>query len=166
MFGIWYAVMYLILLVEGGLSLWLNLVTAVAFGAAAAYVILRFTRGTARAFAADRGGIWLGKTTATASPQRLGWEHIHQLTISSYPRGSMLQVLLASGTPATGRLRQLASLALMSMPLGVRRTRPELLIVLPDPPRYRVPLADVTPDELRSALSALAPATLPIETLP
>ncbi len=54
----------------------------------------------------------------------------------------------------------------MALPLGIRMARPELLTVLPDPPRYRVPLAKVTPDELRSALSGLAPATLAIEILP
>jgi hypothetical protein len=155
--------MYLILLVAAGFPLWMNLVTLVFFGAAAFYAVRRFTRGTCRAFAADDGGIWLGKESAPASPQRLGWQQIHQLTISSYPHGSMLEILLAPGTPAPGRLRQMASLALLSQPLGIRKARPELVTVLPDPPRYRVPLADVTPDELRAALSALAPAALPIE---
>jgi len=169
--GVWifpviYSVMYLILLVAAGFPLWMNIVTLVFFGASAVYAVRRFTRGTTRAFAADDRGIWLGKKTAQAGPLRLGWEQIRQLTISSYPHGSMLEILLASGTPAPGRLRQAASLALLSQPLGIRKVRPELVTVLPDPPRYRVPLADVTPDELGAALSALAPAVLPIETLP
>jgi hypothetical protein len=166
MFGVWYALMYLCLLWAAGLPLWFNLVTLAVFGGAAAYTITRFTRGLSRAFAADNGGIWLGRNSGTARQVRLGWEQIRQLTISSNPRGSMLEILLNSGAPATGRLRQAASLVQMSLPLGIRRSRPELLTVLPDPPRYRVPLADVTPDELRSALSALAPATLAIEILP
>jgi hypothetical protein len=53
----------------------------------------------------------------------------------------------------------------MSLPSGIRRAKPELLTVLPDSPRYQVPLARVTPDELKSALSALAPSALLIQTL-
>ena len=166
MFCVWYAVIYLCLLWQGGLTFWFNVLVLAVFGAAAAYTIMLFTKASTRAFAADGGGIWLGKKTATARPVRLGWEEVSQLTISSYPNGSILQIVLDSGAPATGRLRHVASLALMSLPLGIRRSRPELLTVLSDPPRYRVPLARVSPDELRSALSGLAPATLAIEMLP
>jgi hypothetical protein len=166
MFCLWYAVIYLCLLAFAKDPLWFNLVALLVFGAAAAYLTTRFLKASSRAFAADQGGIWLGKKTATSRPLRLEWDQIRQLTISSYPHGAILQVILGSGAPATGGRRQLASLALMSLPLGIRRARPELLTVLPDPPRYRVPLAKVTPDDLRSALSALAPATVGIEMLP
>lgn len=166
MFCVWYAVMYLFLLAVAKDPLWFNLIVLAAFGAAAAYLIVRFSKASSRAFAADLCGILLGKATATSRTLRLEWDQIRQLTICSSPYGSILQVMLGSSALATGRRRQLASLALMSLPLGIRRARPELLTVLPDPPRYRVPLAQVTPDDLRSALSALAPATLAIEMLP
>jgi hypothetical protein len=165
LFGVWYAGMYLCLLAVAGFSLWENLVVLALFAAAAGGTIIWFNRGTSRAFAADDSGIWLGKQTAMSVRQRLSWEQIRQLTISAQPHGSMLQVLLVSGVPVTGRFRQAASLALMVLPLGIRRTKPELLTVLPDPPRYQVPLARVTPSELKSALSALAPSAVLIETL-
>jgi hypothetical protein len=167
MFSFWYTVMYLVWLFVGRRDpSWFNLVVLAAFAVADIVVTVVFIQATYAAFVADHGGIWLGKKTATRSPQRLSWEQIRQLTISSYPHGSMLQVMLDSGAHATSRLQQMASLALMALPLGVRKTTPGLLTLLPDPPRYRVPLARVTPDELRSALSALAPAALPIEILP
>ena len=164
--SLWYAVMYLGWLLEGRHPLRFNLVVLAAFAGADIVVTIWLIRATYPAFTADHGGIWLGKKTATKSPQRLSWEQVRHLTISSYPHGSMLQVILDSGAAATSRVRQMAGLVLMSLPLGVRRTTPGLLTLLPDPPRYRVPLARVTPDELRSVLSALAPATLPIEVLP
>lgn len=166
MFSFWYAVIYLAWFLEDRHPPWFDPVVLAAFAGADITVVIVFTRATNRAFTADRGGIWLGKKTATKNPQRLVWEQIRQLTISSYPHGSMLQVVLDSNARATSRLRQLASLALMSLPLGIRRTTPGLLTLLPDPPRYRVPLARVTSEELKSALSGLAPATLPIEILP
>jgi hypothetical protein len=163
LFPVWYAVMYVALLFETRQRLWFNLVMLAALGAAAAAVVVILAKTQSLAFAADDGGIWLGKNNRAARPLRVGWEQVRQLTISSYQHGSILQVLLNSGATPTTRGRQIASLALVSLPLGIRRARPGLLTVLPDPPRYRVPLARVTPEELRSALSGLAPATLPIE---
>ena len=164
MFCVWYAVLYLCLF--PWLPLWYDLVVLAVFSATAVYMIMAFTKAGWRAFAADDGGIWLGKNNVPDRRVRLEWEQIRQLSISAYPHGSILQVLVDSGTPTTGRRDRIVNLALMLLPLGVRRARPELLTVLPDPPRYRVPLAKVTPDELRSALSGLVPATLAIEILP
>jgi hypothetical protein len=166
MFSVWYAGMYLCLLLVAGFSLWYNLVVLAAFSAAAAFMTRSVTKASHRAFAADHGGIWLGKNTAGARRVRLEWQQVRQLSISSHPHGSVLQILVNSGIPATGRRERIVNLALVLLPLGIRRARPELLTVLLDPPRYRVPLAKVTPDELRSALSGLAPATLAIEMLP
>jgi hypothetical protein len=153
------ACLVLVLLVKDPLAI--NLFYLVGMGAAVAVVTVVFSRARSRAFAADQGGVWLGKNTAR--PLRLGWEQIRQLTISSDPRGAVLQILLSSGAHPTGIAQQLASLALLFVPFGLRRARPGLLTVLPDPPRYRVPLSEVTPEELRSALAALAPAAVPIE---
>jgi hypothetical protein len=164
--GIWMiyageAVAYVAVVLLGKYSLAINLMYLVAMGAAVATVFVVFRRARYRAFAADQSGVWLGKSSAR--PLRLGWEQIRQLRISSDPHGAVLQILLNPGARPTGTGRQLASLTLMFVPFGFGRARPGLLTVLPDPPRYRVPLAQVTPEELRSALSGLAPATLPIE---
>lgn len=161
-FSIWYAGFYLYLLWVAGPALWYNLVALVALGAAAATVTIVFSKAKSPAFGADSGGIRLGKKVAR--PVRLEWEHIRQLKISSDKHGSVLQILLDTSARPTGRVRQLASLALFAfVPMGFRRARPGLLTVLPDPPRYQVPLAQVTPEKLRSALSALAPPAIPIE---
>jgi len=165
-FGFWYVVIYVVLWLEDGHQLWFRLVVLVALAAAWTGVTMLLSRAMFPAFAADADGIWLGKQAVRRSPERIGWEQVRQLTISSSPHGSVLQVLLGVDAPATSRLRQAASLALMAVPFGLRRTRPALLTVLPNPPRYRVPLARVTPAELAAALSAQAPATVPIQVLP
>jgi len=165
-FGVWYVLIYLGALLEDGHELWFSLVSLVIIGGVCGYATYLLARATFLAFEVDADGIWLGKKSASRSPERIGWEQVRQLTISSSRHGSVLQILLGPDVPATGRLRQAASLALMSVPLGLRRTRPGLLTVLPNPPRYRVPLARVTPAELASALSPLAPATVPVQVLP
>lgn len=119
-------------------------------------------RANVGAFTADASGIWLGRKGRVRGV-RLEWAHIHQLLISRHPRGSMLQVVLSSGVRPASWFRPVADLALMLATMGARRPTPALLTVYPDPPRYRVPLAQVTPEELRSALAALAPTALPIE---
>lgn len=162
-FGLGYVVacLGLILLVKDPLSV--NLAYVVGLGSAAATVIMLFRNAKVPAFAADEGGIWLGRKN-TARAVRLQWEQIRQLEVTSDPHGSTLQILLGSGVRPTGIGRQLGSLALLYVWwLGISRATPELLTVLPDPPRYRVPLAQVTPQELRTALAALVPATVPIE---
>jgi hypothetical protein len=119
------------------------------------------------------GGIWLGvsKDTAQARRVRVEWHQVRQLTISADPHGSVLQILLNSAARPNGTRQQIAvlahsiaSLLLYFVPLGFRKARPGLLTVLPDPPRYRVPLAQVTPEQLGAALSAVAPASVPIVT--
>lgn len=155
------ACLAMILLVKDPLSV--NLLYVVGLGSAAATVIIFFRNVKVPAFAADEGGIWLGNKN-TARGVRLEWEQIRQLKVTSDPRGSTLQILLGSGARPTGMGRQIGSLALLYVWwLGISRVTPELLTVLPDPPRYQVPLAEVTPEELRAALAALAPAALPIE---
>lgn len=157
-----YAVAYVILVVLVKEPLSINLIYLAGFIGSAIALSLVFGRAKYRAFAADDAGIWLGKNTTR--PLRLKWEQVRQLKISPYPHGAVLEILLSSGHRPTGRTQQILSLALLYVPFGIRRARPGLLTVLPDPPRYRVPLTQVTPEELRSALSALAPAAFPIET--
>jgi hypothetical protein len=165
LFGVWYLGIYLVLLFAAGFSLVVNLGVLVVFALAATFVITRFRKVSSRSFAVDADGISLGARTAPAVGRRqLGWADIRQLTISARPYGVMLSVLVDPATPATSSLRQLMTLVRVAVLFQVRRVQPELLNVLPDPPRYQVPLARVTPGELSSALSALAPAGLPIET--
>ena len=153
------AALTLVLLVRDPLSV--NLLETLGLAVPAVAMTVIFSRAKVPAFAADDGGIWLCKRSAR--PLRLEWRHIRQLTISSSPDGAILQILLDPGVRPTGKLQQITSLALPFVSLGTRRGRPGLLTVLPDPPRYRVPLAQVTPEELRSALSVLAPAMPPVE---
>jgi hypothetical protein len=163
MFGVWYVVMYLILVLFAVHSLWFTLVALAVFGFAAAFMITTYGKARVPAFAADGGGIWLGVRN-TSRGVRLEWAHVRRIRISAYPHGSILQILLDPGARPTGWGQQIAALALLGLvPMGFRRARPGLLTVLPDPPRYRVQLAQVTPGEVRSGLSALAPVALPIE---
>lgn len=173
MLAIGYAVVCLVLVLLVRDPLAVNLLYVVGLGSSTAALVVIFSRAKSRAFAADDGGIWLGvsKEGVAARRVRVGWDQIRELRISAYPHGSVLQILLNSGAcpPGTPRLiaglaRSMASLLLWYVPLGFRRARPGLLTVLPDPPRYRVPLAQVTPDELRTALAALAPASVAIVT--
>ncbi len=85
MFCVWYAVGYLCLF--PWLPLWYDLVVLAVFSAAAAYMIMVFTKANSRAFAADYGGIWLGKNNVPDRRVRLEWEQIRQLSISPCPHG-------------------------------------------------------------------------------
>jgi hypothetical protein len=118
----------------------------------------------ARAFAADADGIVLGRDTADAPRKEVPWKDIQGLRISPTRHGALLEVLLSPAAPVSvpGLLQ---NVALMAIPGGVTRRpyTPALLAPLGSPPRYRIPLTGVSPEQLRFALGSLGPPTMQIE---
>lgn len=164
-FSVWGAIAFAALAAAGhGLPFDLVALAACGFGAVVPAMVFR--RAVSPAFAVDSGGITLGRATATARGQRLGWDEISRLTISPNRHGLLLRILVSSEAAAASPLRRLAGLVLFSLPMGARKSTPALLTVLPDPPRYEVPLARITADQLQSMLTGAAPATIPVEVLP
>jgi hypothetical protein len=108
-------------------------------------------------FEASSSGIRLGRSEKV---RELPWNEIQQVRTSAVKRGVLLEVMLSPSVPVAyrGLSRQLGDLAFFSLPVvGVRLCTPALLVPLPDPPRYRVPLIRVTAQELSDAFAGLAP---------
>jgi hypothetical protein len=162
MFSIWYAAMYVVLLFAASPSAAFAVVAFALFAGAAATITWLLSRASYRSLQADARGIRLGPP---AKAREVPWAEVRQLRISADKDGALLEVLLdqSAEVPRRGLARKIGELAYFSLPfVGARNCTPEILIPLPDPPRYRVPLASVTPEALRSALAALAPDTVPI----
>lgn len=125
-------------------------------------------------FVADDGGIRLG--LRGAARRRLGrrrresthlpWPEVQQLKIASRPYGARLDIVLHRGAIADRHhliWQTLANVVTLLLPVAYLFRSPGLLRPRSyDPPRYRIQLYDVTPEELRLALAPLAPPTLRI----
>jgi hypothetical protein len=161
MFFVWYAIAYVAFLFGAKPSRSFAIVAFVMFGIGAGGLTWIMSRSGGQSFEASSTGIRLGRS---GKVRELPWNEIQQLRISAVKRGVLLEVMLSPSVPVAyrGLGRQLGDLAFFSLPVtGVRRCTPALLVPLPDPPRYRVPLIRVTAQELSNALAGLAPG-LPV----
>jgi hypothetical protein len=131
--------------------------------AAGGTIWLRAT-SCARAFAADADGIVLGKDTVDAPQRQVPWQDVQGLRISGTRHGALLEVLLSPAAPVSGP-GLFQNVALMAIPGGIGRRpyTPALLAPVGSPPRYRIPLTGVSPEQLRFALGSLGPPTMQIE---
>jgi hypothetical protein len=166
---VWYVVLAGLLFVKGRLPLWY---TVIALGALLlAMLILAGVLTTMRqkAFFADENGIWLGIVTRRKRSRRqrilLPWPQIAQLRITSRHYGARLEVMLSPAGSIIHRRRIVsgvffAGLTVIIPPRWIGRL-PALLSPRARPPRYLVPLCD-TAEELRAALSAIAPPTVQV----
>ncbi len=129
------------------------------------------------AFLANEDGIWLGLRGGARrrfGPRRRGhqhlpWAEMRQLTIASRHYGARLEVFPAGGVPSNlGRVgwRIAAAGVTVLIPAAYLFRSPGLLRPRSDPLRYRIPLYDVTPEQLRMALEPLAPPTVTIVMVP
>jgi hypothetical protein len=116
------------------------------------------------AFRADRNGIRLGVRTEHPRPRhrqaQLWWSDVRQLRVEPQPYGLMLEISLGPAA-RIGRRRgpgrqALLALGLFLLPFAVGRGTPRLTEPRRTDPHYRVPLCDVTPDELGVVLARLA----------
>ena len=141
---------------------------------AALTLIVVLSTMRSNAFVADDSGIRLG--LRGAARRRIGrrrractglpWLEVKQLKIASRPYGARLDILLHRDSVADRhRLiwQAAATVVTLLIPVAYLFRSPGLLRPRSyNPPRYRIQLYDVTPEELRVALAPLAPPTVAI----
>ncbi|HET9895304.1 MAG TPA: hypothetical protein VFQ44_10260 [Streptosporangiaceae bacterium] len=133
---------------------------------------------TFRAFSVDRGGVRLGLPSSTRrrgrrrrAAKHIPWQQIERVRIARRPHGVRVELVLgqnatlavrgyqpSSAAIALQRILLLIPFAYLAMPTGL--TTP-----LDGPPRFRVVIRDITVDEMRRALRALAPPEVAIAVL-
>jgi hypothetical protein len=163
-FAAWYAVAAAAFVWGAKPSAAFAAVTIAAFAAGAGYIIRVEFRSGPRAFHADADGLRLGFGPASAKSRRdLSWDDVQQLRISERKHGVLLEVLVNSGAsqPYRSGLRQFTDLAFMfGVPVtGISRNTPALVVPRRDPPRYQIPLIQVTAPEVHAALAQLGAST-------
>ncbi len=126
-----------------------------------------------RAFRANSHGIWLGIRTTRSRPKlrqvHLAWPDVEQLRMVPRRYGVLLEITLGSAArisyrPSAARqvLRWLGALA---MPFVFGRGTPALTMPSMDPPRYQIKICDRTAAELKLALTAVKPDTVPVRVM-
>jgi hypothetical protein len=126
-----------------------------------------------RAFRADTYGIWLGIRTTRKRPKlrqvHLAWADIAQLRMVPRRYGVLLDITLSPAARIVHRpgpaKQLLLFLGALVMPFAFGRGTPALTQPNMDPPRYHVKICDRTAAELKQALAAVQPATLPVGVL-
>jgi hypothetical protein len=148
---------------------------ALLIGALVLLVVLSTIRNNA--FLIDDSGIWLGlrggarRRFARRRRQNthLPWFEIQQIRIAYRRYGARVDVYLPAGSNGgRGHIvwRVIAATLTLLIPPAYLFRQPGILRPRSDPLRYRIPLYDVTPEELRLALVPLAPPTVPIVVRP
>jgi hypothetical protein len=174
---LWYAAIAVMAYVKGKLPSWYGLCALSATTLAVITLIAVLATLRSNAFAVDENGILLGLRGAARrrfGPRRraniyLAWDEVRQLRIANRPYGARLDIFLPPGS-VSGRGRMVwriaaAGLTVLIPPACLLRS-PGLLHPRSDPLRYRVPLYEVTPEQLRLALVPLAPPNVPIAVRP
>lgn len=171
---VWYAGIALLLDTYGKTPSWYTPVALAGLLVAAVSLLVVLATMRNNAFVADSQAIWLGLTAGAA--RRFGrrrkqvrpvpWSQVGQLMIKSRLHGAQVDILLGPAAPVIPRpniLRRIAvAILLLIIPISCTACSPGLLSARRKPPGYRVRLYDVKPAELRQALAALAPGTVPI----
>jgi hypothetical protein len=174
---VWYVVIAALVEFKGQPPSWYApyALGALLLGALILLVVLSTVRNNA--FLIDDSGIWLGLRGGARrrfGPRRrrnrhLPWAEIHGIRIVHRRYGARVDVFLPAGSNG-GRGHVIwrftaAGLTLLIPPAYLFR-QPGILRPGSDPLRYRIPLYDVTPEELRLALVPLAPPTVPVAVRP
>jgi hypothetical protein len=174
---VWYLAIAALIVASGKIPSWYT--PAVLGGLLVAALSLLAVLATMRnnAFVADDQAIWLGLRAGAArrlgrrrkQVRRVAWPEIELLQIDQRHYGVQVDILLGPAAPTARRSSlpgQVAIFALlMIIPIACLGCSPALLSPRRSPPLYRVRLYDVAPGELRTALTALAPRTVPIRVM-
>jgi hypothetical protein len=174
---VWYAVIALALVTSKRAPSWYD--PAAQAGLLLAAFTLLAVLATIRnnAFVADDIAIWLGLRAGAARRVRrrrevrqVPWPAIQHITIASRFYGARLDVLIdpaAQLVRRPGAIKQIAAgTLLLILPVSCMVRSPALLRLHAGKPGYRIPLYEVTADEVRRALAALAPGTVLITVQP
>lgn len=169
---LWYAAIAALVTVKGKPPAWYAPYALAATLLAALTLIAVLSTMRNNAFVADDSGIRLG--LRGGARRRFGrrrrestylpWPDVQQLKIASRRYGARLDILLRRDS-VTGRHHVIwlivANCLTVLIPVAYVFRSPGLLRPRSyDPPRYRIQLYDVAPEELRLALAPLAPHTV------
>jgi hypothetical protein len=174
---VWYVVIAVLIRVKGRAPAWYEPIAlgALLVGALTLLVVLSTIRNNA--FLADDSGIWLGLrggarrrfSRRRRQNRHLPWAEVQRLRIVFRRYGTRIDIFLPD-PPASSRGRaiwrvtatSLAAGLTVLIPLAYLFRSPAILRPRRNPHRYRIPLYDVTPEELRLALVPMVPPNLPI----
>jgi len=174
---VWYAAIAVLFEVKGKPPSWYAACALAAMLLAAITLAAVLATVRSNAFVADGSGVWLG--LRGGARRRFGrrrrettylpWTDVWQIRIASRPYGARLDIVL-SATAIADRpnvIWQIVAAGLtVILPVSYLFRSPGLLRPRRDPPRYRIPLYDVNPEELRRALAPLAPPAVQIGLRP
>jgi hypothetical protein len=173
---LWYAALVVLADVKDRPPAWYGLIALGATAMAVCTVLAVLLTIRNNAFVVDENGILLGLRGAAVRrfgrrrrQKHLGWYEVGQIRIASRPYGSRLDILLPAGAASgLGHLvwRVAAAVITVLLPPACLFRSPGLLRPRSAPLRYRVPLYDVKPEQLRLALAPLAPPTVQIAVRP
>jgi hypothetical protein len=174
---VWYAVLAGLVEFKAKPPSWYAECALVATLLAAGTIMAVLSTVRNNAFLADENGIWLGLRGGArrrfARRRRdvryLAWPEMRQLKIARRHYGARLDILLPTGrAPGRGRVvrRVIAAVLMLIIPPAYLFRSPGIVHPRLHSHRYRIPLYDVTPEQLHLALEPLAPPTLTIAVLP
>ncbi len=173
---VWYAAIAVLFEVKGKPPSWYAACALAATLLAAITLVVVLATVRSNAFVADDSGVWLG--LRGGARRRFGrrrrentylpWSEVGQIRIAARPYGARLEIVLPEGSlgPHHAIRQFVAAVITLVLPVSYLFRSPGLLRPRRDPPRYRIPLYDVTPEQLRLALAPLVPPTVPIGVRP
>jgi len=172
---VWFAVLAALMEVKGKPPSWYGACALGALSLAAFTLLAVLSTVRNNAFLADQSGIWLGLRGGARrrfGPRRrqnrhLPWHEVRQLRIASRRYGARVEVVIPA-VPIGSRghiVWHAAAVGLtVLIPAAYLFRSPGILRPCSD--RYRIPLYEATPEQVRIALLSLAPPTVPIVVLP
>jgi hypothetical protein len=171
---VWFVVIAVLLEVKGKPPSWYTPYALAALMLAMITLIAVLLTMRSNAFVADDSGIWLGLRAGARrrfGPRRrrhryLPWAEVQQIRIAGRPYGARLDIVASVADRGNVIGRVVAAGLTLVLPVSCLLRSPGLLRPRSNPPRYRIPLYDVTPEELRLALAPLAPPTVLIAVKP
>jgi hypothetical protein len=173
---LWYVALVILAGAKDRPPSWYGLIALPATAMAVLMVIAVLSTLRSNAFVVDENGILLGLRGAAQRrfgrrrrQKHLGWYEVGQIRIASRRYGSRLDIVLAEGSASgCGRMvwRIAAAVITVLLPPACMFRMPGLLRARSDPLRYRIPLYDVKPEELRLALAPFVPPNVPIAVRP
>lgn len=174
---LWCAAIAVLAYVKGKLPLWYGLCALPAATLAVITLVAVLATLRSNAFVADENGILLGLRGAARrrfGPRRrvtrhLAWDEVRQLRIANRPYGARLDIFLLPGSVSgSGHMvwRIAAAILTVLIPPACLVRSPGLLHPRSDPLRYRIPLYEVSPEQLRLALAPFAPPNVPVAVRP
>lgn len=172
---VWFAIITVALLaggerVSGRVPLWLGLTEIGSLAIGLMIFCAALITARHQAFYADEHGIWLGVPTSRRRPGlrqvHLAWPDVGLVWLEPRRYGALLEISLAPAARVVRRPGPLRSALLLAailiVPAWIGRGRPALTSPAGHPPRYRLKVCDRDPAELRTALAALRPDTVPV----